>query len=376
MEKQKNNKKSNKKSVAIKEETKKQVTEVSKIEEVKKEKKVEKVKNKKKSSKLDAFMLFVEKNRHAIYGFIGGALLVALISAIIWPDRIATLKDGTQPVVTVDGENITADFLYEEMKGVYSISYLIDYVDRIILDKKYEETDEMNEEVEKTAQSYLDTYNQYYGMDEATFLANNGFASKDEFVDFLKLDYRRNLYYKDYLESQITDEQINEYYESEVYGDINTQHLLVAIDDDMTDAEAKELAEEIISKLNEGKTFEEVKEEYKDSTTYENLKYVAFNANFETAFLEALEKLDENSYTDEPVKTSYGYHVIYRTDQKEKPSLDDVKDSIVEVLTSELDESDENLYTKTLIKMREEAGIEFSDTVMKEKYETYIKEYK
>lgn len=318
----------------------------------------------------------IDQNRNLIFSFIGGALVVALITVIIWPDRIATLKDGTQPVVKVNGETITADFLYEEMKKNYSISYLIEYIDKAILDKKYEETDEMKDEIEKTAQSYFDMYEQYYGMDEATFLSQNGFESKEQFLNVLKLDYRRKLYYDDYLKSQITDEQIQEYYDENVYGDINTQHILVSVNDDMSDEDAKKLAEEIIGKLNEGKSFDEVREEYKDSVTYENLKYVAFNANLESSFLEALEKLDENSYTKEPVKTSYGYHVIYRTDQKEKPSLEDVKDSVIEELCDELDASDENLYNKTLVKMREEAGLDFSDSVMKEKYEEYIKEYK
>lgn len=318
----------------------------------------------------------IDQNRNLIFSFIGGALVVALITVIIWPDRIATLKDGTQPVVKVNGETITADFLYEEMKKNYSISYLIEYIDKAILDKKYEETDEMKDEIEKTAQSYFDMYEQYYGMDEATFLSQNGFESKEQFLNVLKLDYRRKLYYDDYLKSQITDEQIQKYYDENVYGDINTQHILVSVNDDMSDEDAKKIAEEIIGKLNEGKSFDEVREEYKDSVTYENLKYVAFNANLESSFLEALEKLDENSYTKEPVKTSYGYHVIYRTDQKEKPSLEDVKDSVIEELCDELDASDENLYNKTLVKMREEAGLDFSDSVMKEKYEEYIKEYK
>lgn len=318
----------------------------------------------------------IDQNRNLIFSFIGGALVVALITVIIWPDRIATLKDGTQPVVKVNGETITADFLYEEMKKNYSISYLIEYIDKAILDKKYEETDEMKEEVEKTAQNYFNMYQQYYQWDEATFLAQNGFESKEQFLDTLKLDYRRKLYYDDYLKSQITDEQIQKYYDEEVYGDINTQHILVQINEDMKEEDAKKLAEEIIGKLNEGKSFDEVREEYKDSVTYENLKYVAFNANLESSFLEALKKLEENSYTKEPVKTSYGYHVIYRTDQKEKPSLEDVKDSVIEELCDELDASDENLYNKTLVKMREEAGLDFSDSVMKEKYEEYIKEYK
>ena len=318
----------------------------------------------------------IDQNRNLIFSFIGGALVVALITVIIWPDRIATLKDGTQPVVKVNGETITADFLYEEMKKNYSISYLIEYIDKAILDKKYEETDEMKDEIEKTAQNYFNMYQQYYQWDEATFLAQNGFESKEQFLNVLKLDYRRKLYYDDYLKSQITDEQIQEYYDENVYGDINTQHILVSVNDDMSDEDAKKLAEEIIDKLNEGKSFDEVREEYKDSVTYENLKYVAFNANLESSFLEALKKLEENSYTKEPVKTSYGYHVIYRTDQKEKPSLEDVKDSVIEELCDELDASDENLYNKTLVKMREEAGLDFSDSVMKEKYEEYIKEYK
>ena len=337
--------------------------------------------NKKKETKntndkFNKILKALEENRNVIFSFIGGALVVALVAVIIWPDRIATLKDGTQPVVNVNGETITADFLYEEMKKNYSISYLVDYIDKAILDKKYEETEEMKEEVEKTAQNYFDMYNQYYQMDEATFLAQSGFESKDQFLDALKLDYRRKLYYEDYLKSQITDEQIQKYYDESVYGDINTQHLLVSVNDDMSDEDAKKLAEEIIGKLNEGKSFEEVKEEYKDKVTYENLKYVAFNANLESSFLEALKGLSENSYTKEPVKTSYGYHVIYRTDQKEKPKLEDVKDSIIEKLCDELDASDENLYDKTLVKMREEAGLDFSDTVMKEKYEEYIKDFK
>lgn len=339
-----------------------------------KNKKGEKIK--KNNDKLKKGLEKIDENRNLIFSFIGGALLVALITVIIWPDRIATLSDGTQPILKVNEETITADFLYEEMKKDYNISYLIEYIDKAILDEKYEENDEMKEEVEKTAQSYFDMYEQYYGMDEATFLARNGFDSKDQFLDMLKLDYRRKLYYEEYLKSQITDEQIQKYYDEEVYGDINTQHLLVSVNDDMSDEDAKALAEEIIGKLNEGKSFDEVKEEYKDSVTYENLKYVAFNANLESSFLEALEKLDENSYTKEPVKTSYGYHVIYRTDQKEKPSLDDVRDSIIEELCDELDASDKNLYNKTLVKMREEAGLEFSDTVMKEKYEKSIKDYK
>ena len=311
-----------------------------------------------------------------IGGLVGGLLLVFLIIAIILPGGIITFNEGTNPVLKVNGTIITSDDLYEQMKQDYNISYFIEYIDKTILDKKYAEDDKMKEEVEKTAQNYFDMYEQYYQMDEGDFLAQNGFENKEQFLEALKLEYRRKLYYYDYLKTQITDEQIQKYYDEKVLGDMNTQHILVQINGNMNETAAKKIAEEIIDKLNDGQSFDEVRKEYYDKIIYEDLKYVAFNAELDETFLEALKKLPENSYSKTPVKTSYGYHVIYKKDQKDKPSLADVKDRIIEELCYELDVDDEKLYNKSLLKMREEAGLEFLDPIMKEKYEEYIEDFK
>ena len=73
--------------------------------------------------------------------------------------------------------------------------------------------------------------------------------------------YRRSKYFDEYVKSLITDKDINDYYENSVYGDISSEHMLAKISDDLTDADAKALAEEIISKLNEGTSFDEEKEQ-------------------------------------------------------------------------------------------------------------------
>ena len=86
--------------------------------------------------------------------------------------------------------------------------------------------------------------------------------------------------------------------------------------------------------------------------------------------------MDDKSYSKEPVKTSYGYHVIYRIDQKKAPSLKKTKDTIVKNLVSDKESEDSNLLYKALISLREEKNIDFSDTDMKAKYDSYIKEYK
>ncbi len=368
----KNNKKE-KKEVVVKEE--KVVKNTPKKESKKEEKKVNKVSD----DKVFKMLEFFDKYRLAIYGAVGGILITILVVIIIWPDRIATLKDGTQPVAEIDGYTVTADDLYEDMKELYSISSLLDKIDNKILEEKYPETDDMNDELKSQAQNYYTAYEQYYQMDKETFLSNNGFGSEKAFLEYLRLQYRRNTYAKDYIKTLISDKDVEKYYNDNVYGDINTKHILVKVDSSASDEDkkkAEDLAKEIISKLNNGKSFDDVKEEYKDQITYEELGYKSYNANLESAYMEAMQKLDDNSYSKEPVKTSYGYHVIYRIDQKEKPSLDDVKEEIIDSLVSEKQSSDKNISYIALDKMREEAGLKFSDTVLEKKYNTYMSQYK
>ena len=372
----KNNKKE-KKEVVVKEE--KVVKEVPKKESKKESKKDTKKVNKVNDDKVFKMLEFFDKYRLAIYGAVGGILITVLVVVIIWPDRIATLKDGTQPVAEIDGYTVTANDLYEDMKDVYSISSLLDKIDNKILVEKYPETDEMNDELKQQAESYYSAYKQYYKMDKETFLSNNGFGSEKAFLEYLRLQYRRNKYAEDYIKTLISDKEVEKYYEDKVYGDINTKHILVKVDSSASAEDkkkAEDLAKEIISKLNDGKSFDEVKEEYKDQITYEELGYKSYNANLESAYMEAMQKLENNSYSKEPVKTSYGYHVIYRIDQKEKPALEDVKEEIIDSLVSEKKSEDKNISYVALDKMREESGLKFSDTVLEKKYNTYMSQYK
>ena len=372
----------NKKEVS-KKGTKKNV--ISKAEQKKEEKVVKEVKkeekkntNKKEYDKLFKFYDFIDKYRLAIYGVIGGVLATVLVVILIWPDRIAKLENGLEPVASIDGLTVTAEDLYEDMKEIYSVSNLLDIIDNKILEEKYPETDEMNTELNDQAESYYNMYKQYYGYSKEEFLTKSGFGSERAFIEYLRLQYRRTQYTDDYIKEQITDKEIEKYYEDKVYGDINTKHILVKVSSSATDEEKKEaenLAKEIITKLNEGKSFDEVKDEYKDKITYEELGYKAYNASLESAYMEAMQKLENNSYTKEPVQTSYGYHVIYRIDQKEKPALEDVKEEIITSLVSEHKSEDTSVQYKALEKMREDAKLKFTDTVLEKKYETYKSQY-
>lgn len=371
----KNNKKEKKEEIIKEEKIVKEKDKKGSKKEANKETKKVKKNN---DDKVFKIIEFFDKYRLAIYGAVGGILLTILVVIIIWPDRIATLKDGTQPVAEIDGYTLTADILYEDMKEVYSISSLLDKIDNKILEEKYPETEEMNDELKEEAENYYNIYEQYYQMDKETFLSNN-FGSEKAFIEYLRLQYRRNKYTEDYIKSLISDKEIEKYYNDKVYGDINTKHILVKVDSSASDEdkeEAEKLAKEIISKLDSGKTFDEVKEEYKDKITYEELGYKSYNANLESAYMEAMQKLENNSYSKEPVKTSYGYHIIYRIDQKEKPELTEVKEEILDSLVQEKESENKNIFYTALDKMRSDAGLKFYDTVLEKKYNTYVDQNK
>ena len=189
----------------------------------------------------------------------------------------------------------------------------------------------------------------------------------------MKLDYRRNLYCTDYFKTIISNDKVEEYYNNnEIYGTISTKHILVKISDDVTDAQALAKANEIIAKLNSGKSFDEVSKEYAETEITEDVNFDSFEASLYAAnYVNAAKSLEVGAYTKEAVKTDYGYHVIYCVSKAEKPTLDQATDKIINALESDLEEEDQYIRYKALIKLREENNVKFKDKNYQEQYKDY-----
>ena len=95
-----------------------------------------------------------------------------------------------------------------------------------------------------------------------------------------------------------------------------------------------------------------------------------------TEFEDASVKLKVGEYTKEPVKTQFGYHIILKTDQKEKPAFDEVKDSIKDTLVSEKISNTENIYVYAMEWLREKNDLKIYDAELKIKYDHYMNEQK
>ena len=298
----------------------------------------------------------------------------------------AELKDNNTVVKTDEGK-ITADALYENLRDKYGISVLVDMIDHQLFDEKYK-TDETEEE---TINAQIEQMKSQYNNDEEAFNAAIqqylGVEDEDELREMLSLEYKRNLAIEEHVKNSVTDDEIQKYYDDEVIGDMKVRHILIKPDvtDDMsteeqTEAEekAKKEAEDLIKKLDDGADFEELAKEYSDDTGSASdgglIDYFNKDDNMDEAFLNASIDLEEGKYTKEPVKSSFGYHIILKLDQKKKPKLNKVKDEIRKTLADNKLNEDAALRYNALIEIREEAGIKFNDDSLKKDYDELMQQ--
>ena len=298
----------------------------------------------------------------------------------------AELKDNNTVVKTDEGK-ITADQLYESLRDKYGISVLVDMIDHQLFDEKYE-TDETEEE---TINAQIEQMKSQYNNDEEAFQAAItqylGVEDEDELRDMLSLEYKRNLAIEEHVKNSVTDDEIQKYYDDEVIGDMKVRHILIKPEttDDMsteeqTEAEekAKKEAEDLIKQLDDGADFEKLAKEYSDDTGSASdgglIDYFNKDDNMDEAFLNASIDLEEGKYTEEPVQSSFGYHIILKLDQKKKPKLNKVKNDIIETLAEEKLNEDAELRYNALIEIREEAGIKFNDDSLKKDYDELMQQ--
>lgn len=360
---------------------KKEAKEVKKVDaKIKEEKVVEKIKKEKKECKIKAW--FEKLSLEQI--IIGGVIVIAilLIVLIFVSTKNTKTKNGDDIVVSVDGKTITANELYKELKAQNGRNVAINLIDEYILNKEYKTTDDMKKSADQTIESYKNTYGDNY----EAFLEYNGISGNKELKELLIKNNKLTLVTEDYIKDNLTDKEMKKYYENNIYGDISAKHILISFDykDDATDEEkkaaendAKAKAEEIIEKLKNGEDFSTLAKEYStDKGSKENggdLGY--FNTgDMVEEFEEAAYKLDVNEYTTKPVKTTYGYHIIMKTGQKEKPSYSKAKETIIEKLVEQKKSEDNTISVKAMVALREKYNMKIKDKTVKSDYNNYIKE--
>jgi Parvulin-like peptidyl-prolyl isomerase len=317
-------------------------------------------------------------------------LMLAAISLLfVTGCGVAKMENGEDAVASLDNGKISINDLYAKMKDDYALNILLDMIDTKLLEDLYKSDSEEQEYIAglvEQVQYYQQLMAEQYPTVDQFLQSNYGIRDLDAYKAYLKLSYKRSKAVEDYAKKLVTDKEIEDYYDNKAIGDISAKHILikvnVASDDteeekEQKDKEALEKAKSIIAELKAGKNFDDLAKEHSDDgTAKDGGKLDDFNrGDMVTEFEEAAIALKKGEYSTEPVKTEFGYHIIFKVDQKEKPKLEDIKDDIIDAVSEDKLTNDSKISTKALIEFRKDHKIKIEDSELNKQYKRFVESY-
>lgn len=297
------------------------------------------------------------------------------------------LVNGENAIVTFKEGGISSNQLYDALKETAGAEKIMNLIDAHLLDLKYDETEEEKSYVSQNLKSVKEAAGKMGASLEMYLSYYYGVGSEKAFEDYLALSFRRDTWTREYAKETITEKQINDYYEQEIYGDVEASHILITVDvkKDATDDEKKDAEEaalkkanDLIEKLKNGEDFAKLaKENSKDATTASNGGSLGKinDGDAPDEVLDAVRSLKDGSYSTKAVKSSQGYHIVYKTSQAEKPELTDaLTTEIKDIIANETAQSPA-FQLKALKVLRERNEMKFIDTNLGDDFETLVSQY-
>lgn len=309
--------------------------------------------------------------------------------------KIPTLSNGDEAVVTFkDGDMISANDFYEEIKNSFGLDTLLNMIDKYIFESEF--PDEM-ENGEAYAKAAIDQLRTNYETEEELLQALQyyGYQTVEAYQNFVYISYMQNVAIEAYVRNNITEEELQDYYDNDVYPDMTISHILITPDvtDDMSDEEkkeaentAKEQIENIIDELNEAKdngediesTFAKLAKEYsEDDDTKDDggnlgeINIGSLDSNYDE-LIRAASELEDGEYSTEVITTELGYHVILKTATGEKASYDDSVDSMKDAITEDKLNNDQSLMVDAIRYYRELYELDIVDSELDNQYSIYM----
>lgn len=309
--------------------------------------------------------------------------------------KIPTLQNGEEAVITFAKDEkehkISAEELYEELKTNFGLEATVKLIDTYILETEFAD---FVEEAKENAEDYIAAMIESYG-DEQALLEQiqyyTNYTTIEGYQEYLYLSFMQSHALEEYAKTQVTEKEIETYYKNEAKEDVEVYHILITPDvtDDMKDdektkAEDKALkkAKDIIKRLNSADDvlaeFKKLVKEYsEDEATNKkdgNLGFINYGDLDESydELLDAVYKLKNGKYSKDVITTELGYHVIYRNASKEKESLDDLKEEIIETLANRKMEKDTEISLKSMKYYRELYNVKIIDSTLDRQYGIYL----
>ncbi|KQV39148.1 MULTISPECIES: peptidylprolyl isomerase [unclassified Rhizobium] len=171
-----------------------------------------------------------------------------------------------------------------------------------------------------------------------------------------------NAYFKKHVVDAVTAEEVKARYDAEISKitppeEVKARHILLKTEDE---------AKAVIKELDGGKDFAELaKEKSTDPNKADGGDLGYFTKDrMVPEFSEAAFKLEKGKYTEAPVKTQFGYHVILLEDKRTQapPTLDQVEPQVKQLVMRDK-------YVALLEAAKKESAVDITDPALKKAYD-------
>lgn len=252
---------------------------------------------------------------------------------------IATSKNG----------DITKADLYDEMKEAVGIRVVENLILQQAIESEFKVTDkELKEAIKAQKEPYAENFDMY--------LTQNGMTEK-----FFDKNVKSQLIQQKMVESlKVTDEDINAGI-ANMKKEINARHILV---------KDKKTADEVLAKLKEGGDFAKLAKEYSTEPAAKesggDLGW--FGAGKMVPEFEKAAFALKKGEISEPVKSSFGYHVIELVDTREA-KLEQTEEELKTTVTEALKKAQ---FEEKLVKMLKASNIDIKSDEFKDALDGYL----
>ncbi|MFP3122196.1 peptidylprolyl isomerase PrsA [Ectobacillus funiculus] len=259
---------------------------------------------------------------------------------------LSACGNSSETIVSTKAGDVTKEEFYDAMKQQAGQNVIKNLVIQKVFTKNYKVADkDVEAEYKKTKEQYGDQFD--------SLLEQSGMTETS-----LKEQIRASLAVKKAIGATITEKELKAQYKPE----IRASHILVKDED---------TAKKVEAELAAGKSFEDLAKQYsEDTASKENggdLDYFG-PGKMEAAFEEAAYKLKKGEIS-QPVKTSYGYHIIKVTDIKELKPYDEVKDDLkTQIIETKM--ADTTFMNDFIDKELKKADVNVKDKTLKPAFET------
>jgi len=255
-------------------------------------------------------------------------------------EEFRTQVDANKVIATLEGTELTYGELIEQLEAE-------DILQPGIAAYALSNKDEVLENYAKQLVIRKDIYNQGVALNitantQAIDEEINNIKAMDASLTDAQLEKIKGLFsYYDVitatLNQKVTDESALEVYNQKPadFTTASVRHILVQFEG-RTEEEAKTLADELADRIRNGEDMADLAAEHTDDPgskdtggLYENQPVMMWVDEFKQAALDF-----ELNVVGDPVKTTYGYHVI-RVEDRNLPAFDDIKDMIKDSLAAE-----------------------------------------